>query len=320
MRHRKKSTSLTLDIWPGFVDALATLLMVLVFMIMLFVVYQFVLTEILRDREQDLDHSRSKASSLSSLLESEKSTSQHLKKLLKDKEDNLIMALKNLDLSTNELTKNKQYRAATEQQIETLSQELETFNQQIARITQALEISEQAVTQQKSHIKHLNTKLNEALVSKVEEMAKYRSEFFGMLRDTLGNHPDIRIVGDRFIFQSEVLFESGSADVTPTGYKQLAKVAQIIQEISQKIPSSLNWMIRVDGHTDYRPIHNNTFRSNWELSFARALSVVTFFIKNDIPAKRLAPTGFGEQQPITTGKSAEQLRKNRRIELKFDQR
>jgi len=159
-----------------------------------------------------------------------------------------------------------------------------------------------------------------ALVSKVEELAKYRSEFFGKVRAAIGNRPDVTIVGDRFVFQSEVLFAPGSAELADNAKKQLDPVIAGLKDIGAKIPSDINWVLRIDGHTDKRPIHTAEFPSNWELSTARAISVVRYAIEQGIPASRLAATGFADNQPISLGDSEEAYRKNRRIELKLTER
>lgn len=158
------------------------------------------------------------------------------------------------------------------------------------------------------------------MVSKVEELARYRSEFFGRLREILGNRKDVIIVGDRFVFQSEVLFPSGSADLEPQGLIQIANVADALKEIGDKIPKEIDWILQVDGHTDTRPIRTPQFRSNWELSSARAIAVVEFLHSRGIPYERLAARGFAEFQPLESGTDAPSLAKNRRIELKITTR
>ncbi|HSE75525.1 MAG TPA: OmpA family protein, partial [Dongiaceae bacterium] len=163
-------------------------------------------------------------------------------------------------------------------------------------------------------------RLNSALANKVQELAKYRSEFFGRLREILGNREDIQIVGDRFVFQSEVLFDSGSADIGPAGKDQLDVLATTLILLLPEIPKDIDWVLRVDGHTDDRPISSSQFPSNWELSTARAVAVVKYLASRGIPDDRLAAAGFGEFRPIDTSGTEEGRRKNRRIEIKFDQR
>jgi chemotaxis protein MotB len=169
-------------------------------------------------------------------------------------------------------------------------------------------------------IADLGRRLNAALATKVQELARFRSDFFGRLRELLGDRQDIRVVGDRFVFQSEVLFASGSAELEPEGRKQLSQLASALAEIAATIPEDIDWVLRVDGHTDRRPISTPEFPSNWELSTARAISVVKFLIIRGIGPNRLAATGFGQFQPLDTGSDEIAFRRNRRIELKLTQR
>ncbi|HEX7776928.1 MAG TPA: OmpA family protein, partial [Parvibaculum sp.] len=155
---------------------------------------------------------------------------------------------------------------------------------------------------------------------KVQELAKYRSEFFGRLRAILGDRPDIQIVGDRFVIQSEVLFDSGSADLNPGGTAQLQKVADALKEISAEIPSDIAWVVRIDGHTDANPIHTAQFPSNWYLSTARAIAVVNFMVKAGVAPAHLVAAGFGEFQPIDPGTTPDAFKHNRRIEFKLTER
>ena len=159
-----------------------------------------------------------------------------------------------------------------------------------------------------------------ALAQKVQELARYRSEFFGRLRDILGTRPGITVVGDRFVFQSEVLFASGSADLALDGQQQMKQLALTLLDVAKAIPADINWILRVDGHTDSQPINTAAFRSNWELSTARAIAVVRYLTAQGIPPERLAAAGFGEFQPLDSGTDPAARAKNRRIELKFDQR
>ena len=158
------------------------------------------------------------------------------------------------------------------------------------------------------------------MLKKVEELADYRSEFFGKLKKALGNRPEIRVVGDRFVFQSEVLFPSASAQLEEGGKQELMKMAETLKEVANSIPKEVNWILTVVGHTDRIPINTPQFPSNWELSAARALSVVKFLQEAGIPASRLAATGYGEHQPLESGNTPDALAKNRRIELKFNQK
>jgi len=187
-------------------------------------------------------------------------------------------------------------------------------------LNEALEASEARDKKAQVKIANLGQRLNAALASKVQELARYRSEFFGRLRKVLGNHRDIQIVGDRFVFQSEVLFASGSDILAPVGKLQMAKLGETLKEITATIPSDINWILRVDGHTDRVPIRTKRYPSNWELSAARAISVVKFLTTLGIPANRFAAAGFGEFQPLDVRNDEFAYRRNRRIELKLDQR
>jgi chemotaxis protein MotB len=164
--------------------------------------------------------------------------------------------------------------------------------------------------------------LNVALAQRVQELSRYRSDFFGRLREILGDRPDIRIVGDRFVFQSEVFFQTGSDQIGADGLEELDKLAEAIVELNQEIPQDIPWVLRIDGHTDKRPITNpdGRFRSNWDLSAARAISVVQHLIAQGVPADRLVAAGFGENQPIEEGDTEDAFGKNRRIELKLTER
>jgi len=204
--------------------------------------------------------------------------------------------------------------------IDQLNAQILALRQQLEKVVAALDASEAKANDQQIQIADLGRRLNVALANKVEELARYRSEFFGRLRAVLGDRPDIRIVGDRFVFQSEVLFGLASADLSDDAKKQLLPVAQALKEIADKIPPDINWVLRVDGHTDKRPISTAQFPSNWELSTARAISVVRFFIDQGIPANRLAAAGFADNQPLDTGSDEAAFRRNRRIELKLTER
>ncbi len=219
-----------------------------------------------------------------------------------------------------ELTDEKRLTSQARTRIESLNQQIVALRRQLERIGKALEVSEKAAEEQKVVIADLGRRLNVALASKVEELQRYRSEFFGRLRALLGGRPGIRIAGDRFVFQSEVLFSSGSARLEARGKVQMAQIAKTLLDISRQIPDDLAWILRVDGHTDKVPISTNRFPSNWELSTARAISVVHFLTESGIPPSRLAATGFGEFQPIDDREDEIAYRRNRRIELKLTSR
>ncbi len=207
-----------------------------------------------------------------------------------------------------------------QRKVDLLNRQIASLREQLGRLNDILDATDAQNKEQQVQIADLGRRLNIALASKVQELARYRSEFFGRLRQVLGEHPDIQIVGDRFVFQSEVLFETGSAELGAEGQIQMARLARTLLDISRDIPAELDWVLRVDGHTDNRPIHTTQFPSNWELSSARAISVVKFLISQGLPPNRVAATGFGEFQPIDTDDDEIAYRRNRRIELKLTQR
>jgi chemotaxis protein MotB len=219
-----------------------------------------------------------------------------------------------------ELGKEQKLGKEAQDQVTILNAQIAALREQLARLSKALDVSEEKSKEQQVQIADLGRRLNLALASKVEELAQYRSEFFGRLREILGDRPDIRVVGDRFVFQSEVLFDQASADLGDPAKKQLMPLATALKELVQKIPKDINWVLRVDGHTDDRPISTAQFPSNWELSTARAISVVKFLIEQGIPAERLAATGFGQYQPLDPREDEVAWRRNRRIELKLTER
>lgn len=219
-----------------------------------------------------------------------------------------------------EIDRQTQLSREAQAKITLLNRQIAALRQQLSRLAVALEAAEAINAEKDVRIADLGRRLNVALATKVQELARYRSEFFGRLREVLGQREDILVVGDRFVFQSELLFESGSAEIGPEGQIQLARLARTLREVAGRFPEEIDWILRVDGHTDSRPIFTSDFRSNWELSTARALSVVRFLITQGIPASRLAATGFGEFQPITEGQSEADLSRNRRIEMRLDQR
>ena len=198
-----------------------------------------------------------------------------------------------------------------------LSQQISALRAQLAELSAALDLAKAKVTTQQVEIADLGKRLNLALARRVQELNRYRSEFFGRLREALGDRADIRIVGDRFVFQSEVLFDSASADLGPAGGEQIRKLGQTLNDVSKRIPRDLDWVLRIDGHTDRRPIHNREFPSNWELSTARALSIVRHLIAGGVPPRRLIATGFGQYRPLDPANTPVAWQKNRRIEIRF---
>jgi chemotaxis protein MotB len=205
-------------------------------------------------------------------------------------------------------------------QIEVLTQQISALRRQLAALEDALDASEKRDKESQGRIADLGQRLNVALAQRVQELSRYRSEFFGRLRAILGNRPDIRIVGDRFVFQSEVFFDTGQAQLLPEGRAELDKVASALVDLNKQIPSEIAWVLRVDGHTDSRPISSPIYKSNWELSSARAIAVVQYLISRGVPPQRLVAAGFAEFDPIDPGQTEEAYQHNRRIELKLTER
>ncbi|WP_020696784.1 peptidoglycan -binding protein [Reyranella massiliensis] len=383
--------------WPGYVDALTTLLMVLIFLLSLFSVAQFTLSDALNNSENAIDRLNKQVGDLASMLSLEKKAGENLQKdleqltlqlrqsqaerdrlnadlagqrsaadALKVERDQLTERLtsmlaererltaalqesakeaeaKSADLQKEverqrlELTrlaaslaaanteKGKLFGDLTEEQklsaeqkaaVVRLTAELAALKEEFSRLNAALDAADVKAKEQQAQIVDLGQRLNRALASKVEELARYRSEFFGKLREALRGQRDVQIVGDRFVFQSEVLFPSGSAQLQPGGEKQLANVAQRLVDIASRIPKDINWVLQVDGHTDDKPIKSALYPSNWELSAARAIAVVKFLHSQGIPNDRLVAAGYGEYQPLSSIDTA----RNRRIELKLTNR
>jgi chemotaxis protein MotB len=221
---------------------------------------------------------------------------------------------------TSSLDEQKQITNDALAKVEMLNQQLAALRLQLASLQEALEASEAKDKESQAKIADLGQRLNVALAKKVQELARYRSDFFGKLKEALGNRSDFEIVGDRFLFPSDVLFDTGSSALRPEATFQLDKLAAALNELETKIPSDIAWVMRIDGHTDIRPIATVEFPSNWELSSARAISVVRYLMDQGVPANRLVAAGFGEFQPLEGGESEQALAKNRRIELKLTER
>ena len=208
----------------------------------------------------------------------------------------------------------------TMKQVAFLTNEIETLKEEISILNDALESNEQTILSKELKIEVLGERLNKALTSKVFELQKYRSEFFGKLKSLLGERDDIKIVGDRFIFESELLFDSASADLQLQGMDKLKQIGLTLKETTNQIPSDIDWIIQVEGHTDKRPINTPKYPSNWELSTARANSVLKLLLELGFPPNRLSAAGYGEFYPISDGETKESLQQNRRIELKLTSR
>ncbi len=348
--------------WPGFVDALSTLLLVLVFLLSLFALSQFFLGNILSGRDKALADLKAQLAQMSEMLNLERRTTEELRRNLAEltaslkategERDRLKEALaaarkreKAASGRLSELQKQAEEHAKELAQLESelnareraladersrsarqrsriveLQAALASLREQLARLEAALEAAERKDKEQQAIIADLGRRLNVALAQKVEELAGYRSEFFGRLKQILGERPDIRIIGDRFVLQAELLFPTASAEIGPEGREELRKVAAVLKQIAAEIPPDIDWILRVDGHTDRRPIHTPRFRDNWELSAARAVAVVRFLISEGVPPGRLAAAAFAQYQPVAGGDDPDSLARNRRIEFRFTQR
>ncbi|PJK28872.1 peptidoglycan -binding protein [Minwuia thermotolerans] len=239
---------------------------------------------------------------------------------LEGREEELDTAREARERTASELTEEQRISEAARRQVHLLNLQIADLRKQLNDIQALLDEYEARDEASQAQIADLGRRLNKALASQVEKLARYRSEFFGRLREVLSNQQGIRIVGDRFVFQSEVLFETGSADLGVAGQIQLTKLADTLKNVMDRIPDDINWVLRIDGHTDARPISTPRFPSNWELSAARAIAVAKFLTEQGIPPDRLAPTGFAAFHPIEPGDSELSMRRNRRIELKLTQR
>ena len=356
MAGRLKSRRIGADnTWPGFVDALSTLLLVIIFLLSMFVLAQFFLGQALSGRDAALDSLKGQLSELSDMLRMEQQANSELRievgdlaatlqsaeidkaelgeqitslqgevertqGLSDETSRKLTLMSEQYDLTDAALGAERDISAAALAEVAKLNKGLTALRQQLANLEAALEASEIKDKEQQAFIVNLGKRLNTALAGKVEELAGYRSEFYGRLRAILGDREDIVIEGDRFIFKSDLLFASGSAELGALGQRQMISVANTLLNISATLPTDVNWILRVDGHTDRVPIFSSRFPSNWELSTARATSVVKFLIGEGVPPSRLAATGFGEYQPIDPANTPDAYRTNRRIEMRFTQR
>jgi chemotaxis protein MotB len=321
----------TIDYWPGFVDALSTLVLVFTFLLSVFVIAQFFLTQEITGKENILTRLTAQIKQLSELLSLERANSTSLEdqmaalrsnlKTAETERDRLRQGAEGGDKAlTTQLENERDLNQRAASQIEILNRQIAALRRQLAAIQEALDASEARNKDSQAKITDLGQRLNLALAQRVQELTRYRSEFFGRLREILGNRPDIRVVGDRFVFQSEVLFDAGSAALRPEALPALDKVAEALRDLEKNIPADLAWIVRIDGHTDARPISTAQFPSNWELSSARATSVVQYMISKGISPQHLVAAGFGEFQPLDVGTSDDALRRNRRIELKLTER
>ncbi|HWE73672.1 MAG TPA: peptidoglycan -binding protein [Stellaceae bacterium] len=309
-----------IDIWPGFVDALSQLVMVIVFVLLVFTAGQFYLTDALSGRDVQLQRLAQQVDQLADMLSMAQGGNADLQKKLGSLTQQLAAANQALAAARDQNAQSEQKATTAQTTVDQLNQNIAALRDQLAQIAAALDVAESKNKDQEAQITDLGQRLNTALLSQVAQLAKYRSEFFGRLRDALGDRPDIRIVGDRFVFQSEVLFPPASAQLSDAAKQRLAIVASALKDIATKIPNDIPWVLAVNGYTDKRPINTPQFPSNWELSSARAITVINYLISQGVPSDRLAAAGFAEHDPIDTGDSEDAYAKNRRIELKLTER
>jgi chemotaxis protein MotB len=329
------------DYWPGFVDALSTLILGIIFLLSVFVVVQFFLSQEVTGKETALTRLNAQIAQLTEMLSLEKSSKASLEDTLASLRANLATSESERDrfkglyegvgpgasqaqakanALAGEVESQKQISARALSQVELLNQQIAALRRQLSALEEALQASEKKDKYAQARIADLGQRLNVALAQRVQELSRYRSEFFGKLRAILGARPDIRVVGDRFVFQSEILFDSGSAALKPEGQTEVDKLAGALIDLEKQIPSEIAWVLRIDGHTDVRPITSSQFPSNWELSAARAISVVQYLISRGVEPRRLVAAGFGEYQPLDNAPSEDAFRRNRRIELKLTER
>jgi chemotaxis protein MotB len=329
-----------IDYWPGFVDALSTLVLGIIFLLTVFAVVQFFLSQEVTGKDTALSRLAARIQQLTELLSLEQTSKVSLEEQLAQLRASLATSEGERDRFkalyegsgagtteaqgkvtelTGKLDAEKQISLRALAQVEVLNQQIAALRRQLSALEQALEVSEKHDKDSQTQIADLGRRLNLALAQRVQELSRYRSDFFGRLRTILGNRPDIRVVGDRFVFQSEVFFDTGQAVLKPEGRAELDKVASVLLDLNKQIPADIAWVLRVDGHTDVRPIGGGT-RTNWDLSAARAIAVVQYLIGKGMPPQRLVAAGFGEFQPIDPGNTEEAYSRNRRIELKLTER
>ena len=376
MRGGSRRQVRTIDVWPGFVDALATLVIAVVFVMMVFAVFQFYLKDVIAGRDDQLARAATQLSELAATLALERRQTQDIRarfesvvselqatlaendklktdaaalqglsaeraKALEDANRTIQADRAKVEMQLRELEALASMRLEMERRLATaegavaaerrvsgeaqaqvalLNRQTAELREQLRRLEAILADSEKKSAEAQAQIVDLGRRLNLALASRVEELNRYRSEFFGRLRQALGERAEVRIVGDRFVFQSEVLFASGASTIELDGGRQLQRLADVLRETTARIPKEIDWVLQVTGHTDRRPIATREFPSNWELSSARAISVVRFLMANGLPAERLQAAGMAEFQPIDERDDEVGWRRNRRIELRLTNR
>ena len=338
-RRRSRSTT---NVWPGYVDALSALLMLVIFMLLVYVVSQLYLSQTLSDRDTQLARLNAQLNELSELLGLEENRSEALENQLTSLQERNNSLVGQLESTREQLMRQtamadaqSERLASMEESIDEkddisagqqamilrLSNQIASLREQLRQIASALELQEQMTADKEQELEQVSRRLNTLLAERVNQLEQYQSEFFARLRDILAGNENVRIVGDRFLLPSELLFASASAELGEEGRQELDKLADAIQELSGQIPDEINWVLRVDGHTDARPLSGTgRLRNNWELSAARAISVVRYLIERGVDPKRLVAAGFGEFQPLDTRSDEIAYRRNRRIEFKLTER
>ena len=327
--------------WPGFVDAMAQLLLVIIFLLSVFMVAQFLLAREISGQDSALGQLRSQIAELTELLSLEKSAKAEIEGQLTSLTDDLNAAkLKNADLMAgleaenakglatgtslsglqSSLLSEKKISNEAMAKVELLNQQIAAMRRQLSQLNSLLDSAEERNKTSDAQVTDLGRRLNSALAQKVQELNKYRSEFFGRLRQILSQRSDILVVGDRFVFQAEVLFPKGKSELNAAGETEMLKLADAVKQLEKEIPPDIAWVLRVDGHTDNDPIQSVEFKSNWELSAVRAISVVKYLESQGVQSKHLVAAGFGQYQPLVEGDTEDAKSENRRIELKLTER
>ena len=344
---KRRSRSAT-NVWPGYVDALSALLMLVIFMLLVYVVSQLYLSQTLSDRNTELARLNQRLNEISQLLGLEQSKTEALEQQMAAVQDDYSDSLARnedlqarLDASRNqlmqqsadaearaarlasmneELEEQDQLSASQQAMILRLSNQIASLQAQLRQITAALKLQKEETAEKEDELKDVSQRLNTLLAERVNQLEQYQSEFFSRLRDILATNENIRVVGDRFLLPSELLFASGSAQLGEEGKRELDKLAEVLLDVVAAIPGDIDWILRIDGHTDLIPINTPQFPSNWELSTARAVAVVRYLAAQGVPERRMVAAGFGEFFPVASGTTPDALQKNRRIELKLTDR
>jgi chemotaxis protein MotB len=320
-----------LEAWPGYVDALSTLLMVTIFVLLVFVLSEAFLSSALTGSDNTIAQLKNQIAALSESLSLQTAKNASLDQELASLNAQLASAnAANAGLTQqlqsqaaastglqSQLAEQKNVSQSALNEVELLNQQIAAMRMQMAMLAQALDAAQAADAKDNVQIVDLGKQLNEALARKVEELQQYRSEFFGTLRQILANNPNIRIVGDRFVFQSDVLFPVDQATLTPAGQAEIADVAKAVKEIAAKIPPNVNWILSVDGYADSQAITGGPFKTNFDLSSARALTVLHLLVADGVPENRIAAAAMGSNNPISTGTGPADFAQNRRIEFRL---